>query len=188
MNRWTLGKVHSKRWQVLTPSFRQRGFKLENVFAGPVSTAFLFSSFGKEHHRIMRNYRNLNSLETAIRDEPEGGEMTLDKKGNLVVHKTLTAQDERRRQDGLNTIRDILLAQGAKEVIESPFFFGLHLMGGCSIGVEAKSSVVDPEFRVHGHPNLYIVDTSVFPSAPGINPSLTAMTLSLKLSEQLTAQ
>ncbi len=170
------------------PSFRKRGFKLENVFAGPVSTAFLFSSFGKEHHRIMRNYRNLNSLETAIRDEPEGGEMTLDKKGNLVVHKTLTAQDERRRQDGLNTIRDILLAQGAKEVIESPFFFGLHLMGGCSIGVEAKSSVVDPEFRVHGHPNLYIVDTSVFPSAPGINPSLTAMTLSLKLSEQLTAQ
>lgn len=170
------------------PGFRKRGFKLENVFAGPVSTAFLFKSFGSEHHRIMRNYRNLNSLETAIRDEPEGGEMMLDKKGNLVIQKTLTAQDERRRQDGLNTIREILLAQGAKEVVESPFFFGLHLMGGCGIGVDAQRSVVDPDFRVHDHKNLYIADTSIYPSAPGINPSLTAMTLSLKLSEQLTAK
>lgn len=170
------------------PDFRKRGFKLENVFAGPVSTAFLYKTYGKDHHRLMRQYRYTNSLETAIRDEPEGGEMSLDKKGNLLVHKTLTDQDNRRREDGLNTIRDILRAQGAKEIIESPFYFGLHLMGGCSIGTDAKGSVVDPEFRVHGHPNLYIVDTSVYPSAPGINPSLTAMTLSLKLSEQLLAK
>lgn len=170
------------------PGFRKRGFKLENVFAGPVSTAFLFKTYGQDHHRIMRKYRYLNSLETAIRDEPEGGEMTLDRRGNLQVHKTLTAQDNRRREDGLSTIRDILRAQGAKEIIESPFYFGLHLMGGCSIGTDGQRSVVDPEFRVHGHPNLYIVDTSVYPSAPGINPSLTAMTLSLKLSEQLLAR
>jgi len=158
---------------------------LENVFAGPVSTAFLFKTFGKDHHSIMRQYRHLNSMETAIRDEPEGGEISLDRKGKLIVTKTLTNQDNRRREDGLATIRDILRAQGAKRIIESPFYFGLHLMGGCSIGTNATTSVVSPEFKVHGHPNLYIVDTSVFPSAPGINPSLTAMTLSLKLSEEL---
>ncbi len=170
------------------PGFRKRGFKLENVFAGPVSTAFLYKTYGKDHHRLMRQYRYTNSLETAIRDEPEGGEMSLDRKGNLQVQKTLTDQDNRRREDGLDTVRKILHAQGAKEVIESPFYFGLHLMGGCSIGTDARGSVVDPEFRVHGHPNLYIVDTSIYPSAPGINPSLTAMTLSLKLSEQLLSK
>jgi choline dehydrogenase-like flavoprotein len=170
------------------PGFRKRGFKLENVFAGPVSTAFLFKTFGTEHHKIMRQYRHLNSMETAISDEPEGGEMSLDRSGKLLVKKTLTDQDNRRREDGLATIRQILHAQGAKKIIESPFYFGLHLMGGCTIGVDAEKSVVDPEFRVHGHPNLYIVDTSVYPSAPGINPSLTAMTLSLKLSEQLLAK
>ena len=167
------------------PGFRKRGFKLENVFAGPVSVGMLFNQYGKEHHELMRQYRYLNSIETAIRDEPEGGEMSLDKKGNLVITKILTDQDNRRREDGLDTIRQLLKAQGAKRVINSPYYFGLHLMGGCQIGVDADKSVVDPEFKVHGHENLYIVDTSVYPSAPGINPSLTAMTLSNKLATQL---
>lgn len=167
------------------PGFRKRGFKLENVFAGPVSTAFLLKHYGRDHHQIMRQYRYLNSIETAVRDEPEGGEMFLDGKGNLKVRKTLTDQDNRRRIEGLETIRQILREQGAKRVIESPFFFGLHLMGGCAIGTNANTSVVGPDFRVHGQKNLYVVDTSIYPSAPGINPSLTAMTLSCKLSSEL---
>jgi len=165
--------------------FRKRGFKLENVFAGPISVGMLFNQYGKDHHYLMKNYRHLNSIETAIRDEPEGGEISMDKKGNLVITKILTDQDNRRREDGLETIRTVLRAQGAKEVIDSPYYFGLHLMGGCQIGVDADRSVVNPEFQVHGNKNLFIADTSVYPSAPGINPSLTAMTLSYKLSEQL---
>lgn len=170
------------------PGFRKRGFKLENVFAGPVSTAFLFKLYGKEHHRIMRQYRKMTSLEVAVRDEPEGGEMSLDNKGKLLVKKTLTDQDNRRRVDGLDTIRQILHAQGAKEVVESAFYFGLHLMGGCQMGVDASRSVVAPDYRVHGLKNLYIADTSLYPSAPGINPSLTAMTLSYRLSAQLLGE
>ncbi len=167
------------------PSFRERGFKLENVYAGPLSIAVLFNEFGRDHHRLMKKYRYMNSIETAVRDEPEGGELSLDRKGNLVITKVLTDQDNRRRKDGLATIRQILEAQEAREIITSAYYFGLHLMGGCSIGVDGARSVVNPEFQVHDHPNLYIADTSVYPSAPGINPSLTAMTLSNKLAEQL---
>jgi choline dehydrogenase-like flavoprotein len=64
--------------------------------------------------------------------------------------------------------------------------FGLHLMGGCTMGIDPKTSVVSPEFNVHGMKNLYICDSSIFPNAPGINPSLTIMALANKLSTELT--
>jgi choline dehydrogenase-like flavoprotein len=56
-------------------------------------------------------------------------------------------------------------------------------MGGCPMGTDPARSVVDPEFRVHGMPRLLAADSSVFPSAPGINPSFTIMALSQRASE-----
>lgn len=167
------------------PNFRKKGFKLENVYAQPISVGMLFNVYGRDHQEIMRNYRKMSCIEVAVRDQPEGGEITMDKKGNLKVKKVLTDQDKTRRDEGLDTIRNILSAQGAKRIVDSPFYFGLHLMGGCAIGTDPNKSVVNPDFQVHGHKNMYIADTSVYPSAPGINPSLTAMTLSQRLSEDL---
>jgi choline dehydrogenase-like flavoprotein len=120
-----------------------------------------------------------------VRDEPAGGEIAIDKKGKLSVTKKLTQQDIARRNAGLETIKNIFHAQGAKEIIESPYYFGLHLMGGCSIGTKPENSVVDPDFKVHGLKNIHIADTSIYPGAPGINPSLSAMAFSMKLSENL---
>ena len=133
----------------------------------------------------MMKYRYMACIEAAVRDEPAGGEITVDKKGNLVVKKELTTQDLKRRDDGLEVIDNILSKAGAKEIVHSPFFFGLHLMGGCSIGTDKSKSVVNPEFQVHGLKNIYIADSSIFPSAPGINPSLSIMAFSQKLSEEL---
>jgi choline dehydrogenase-like flavoprotein len=51
-------------------------------------------------------------------------------------------------------------------------------MGGLGIGVNPRESVVSPEFKLHGYKNIYAADSSIFPNAPGINPSLTIMALS----------
>ena len=167
------------------PQFRKKGFKLEVVYAQPISICMLLGETGMSQQEIMRNYRKLSCIEVAVRDEPEGGEIKMDKKGNIQIVKNLTDQDLRRKNDGVETLMNILHAQKPRKVIESPMFFGLHLMGGCSIGVNKDTSVVNPDFQVHGKKNIYIADTSVYPSAPGINPSLTAMTLSIKLSDHL---
>lgn len=166
-------------------SFRHKGFKLENVFAPPISIGMLFPSYEKEHQKLMKKFRNFSCIEVAVRDEPEGGELTVAKNGNLIITKNLTIQDKQRRDSGLKTVDNILYSSGAKEIIRSPYFFGLHLMGGCSIGVDEKTSVVSPDFQLHGFKNIYVSDSSIFPSAPGINPSLTIMALSQKLSEKL---
>lgn len=166
------------------PGFRKKGFKLEIVFAPPVSLALLFPEYGKSHQEIMRNYTRITCVEVAVRDE-HTGEIKIDNKGKLVVDKDLTDQDKQRRDAGLNVVHDIMETAGAKQVLHAPMYFGLHLMGGASMGVDGKDSVVDPEFRLHDHQHIYVCDSSLFPNAPGINPSLTIFALSEKLSAQL---
>ncbi len=48
-----------------------------------------------------------------------------------------------------------------------------HFLGGCPMGPTAREGVVDDAFRVHGHPGLMVLDGSVIPGNPGVNPSLT---------------
>jgi cholesterol oxidase len=53
-----------------------------------------------------------------------------------------------------------------------------HILGGCPIGQDSESGVIDLECRVHGYPGLYVVDGSIMPANPGVNPSLTITALS----------
>lgn len=48
-----------------------------------------------------------------------------------------------------------------------------HFIGGCPIGQDAASGVIDPYHRVHNYPGLSIVDGSAITANLGVNPSLT---------------
>ncbi len=48
-----------------------------------------------------------------------------------------------------------------------------HYIGGCVIGEDPQSGVVDPYQRVFGHPGLHIADGSCVTANLGVNPSLT---------------
>jgi cholesterol oxidase len=52
-----------------------------------------------------------------------------------------------------------------------------HMLGGCLIGKDASEGVIDENFQVHHYPGLYIVDGSVVPANPGVNPTLTITAL-----------
>ncbi len=168
------------------PRFRSLGFKLENVFAGPASIAMLYAGFGADHLDFMQHYDRMTCAEVAIRDE-NAGEIQVNKNGQLIVKKELTEQDKLRKHKGEEVLKEILAASGAKRVIDSPMYFGLHLMGGARMGTDPVTSAVDPEFKLRDQQNIFVCDSSVFPNAPGINPALTIMALAHKLSQQLTA-
>jgi len=168
------------------PRFRSMGFKLENVFAGPASIAMLYAGFGADHLDFMRHYDKMTCAEVAIRDE-NAGEIQVSKNGQLVVKKELTEQDKNRKHKGEEILKEILAASGAKRVIDSPMYFGLHLMGGARMGTDPVTSAVDQEFKLRDQQNIFVCDSSIFPNAPGINPALTIMALAHKLSQQLTA-
>jgi cholesterol oxidase len=52
-----------------------------------------------------------------------------------------------------------------------------HILGGCPMGKDASEGVIDTSFQVHNYPGLYIIDGSVMPANPGVNPSLTITAL-----------
>ncbi|HEX8731140.1 MAG TPA: GMC oxidoreductase [Ktedonobacterales bacterium] len=52
-----------------------------------------------------------------------------------------------------------------------------HMLGGCPFGASAEEGVVGLDFQAHGYPGLSIVDGSIMPGNPGINPSLTIAAL-----------
>jgi cholesterol oxidase len=52
-----------------------------------------------------------------------------------------------------------------------------HFTGGIPIGDSSKSGALDPYQRVFGQPGLHVMDGSVMPANPGVNPSLTITAL-----------
>jgi len=52
-----------------------------------------------------------------------------------------------------------------------------HIMGGCCIGLDVDKGVVGLDCQVHNYPGLYVVDASIMPANPGVNPSLTITAL-----------
>jgi gluconate 2-dehydrogenase alpha chain len=75
---------------------------------------------------------------------------------------------------------EILKEMGATKTWEGPHFTGVgssHEFGVTRMGEDPVASVVDPWLQVHDTPNLHVYGGSVFPSCPGINPTLRAVVL-----------
>lgn len=60
-----------------------------------------------------------------------------------------------------------------------------HQSGSCKFGKDPKTSVLDVNCKAHELDNLYVVDTSFFPSIGAVNPSLTAMANALRVGDHL---
>ena len=162
------------------PNFRQQGFKLENVFAPPVALSMLLPGIGADHQALMKKITQMACIEVCLRDTTPG---RIDvKKGKVLIDKNLGPEDREKKSKGQKVITNIFQSSGAQQVLHGKMGIGLHLMGGCAIGSDRKNSVVNSHFQIHDHENIYLADSSVFPNAPGINPSLTIMALSKKAS------
>jgi cholesterol oxidase len=52
-----------------------------------------------------------------------------------------------------------------------------HILGGCNISLSPDEGVVGLDCQVHNYPGLYVIDNSIMPGNPGVNPSLTTTAL-----------
>jgi choline dehydrogenase-like flavoprotein len=60
-----------------------------------------------------------------------------------------------------------------------------HELGGCRMGRDPKTSIVNADCRTHDVPNLYVIDGSVFPSASEKNPTHTIMALAARGADHI---
>ncbi|MCU1273804.1 MAG: family oxidoreductase, partial [Bryobacterales bacterium] len=81
--------------------------------------------------------------------------------------------------------REILEAAGAEYHSESDEPETNHELGGCRMGTDPRSSILNADCRAHDVPNLYVVDGSVFPSASEKNPTHTIMALAARTADHI---
>jgi choline dehydrogenase-like flavoprotein len=63
-----------------------------------------------------------------------------------------------------------------------------HLVGGCRMGSDPETSVIDSDHRVWQTPNLFVCDGSVMPTQGSANPALTIMALASRLADRLAGK
>jgi cholesterol oxidase len=67
-------------------------------------------------------------------------------------------------------------------------FTTVHPLGGCPMGDDPRTSVVDDGGRVHGVPGLHVLDGSIVPAALGVNPSKTIAALAERGAHRLAGE
>ncbi|MFD7775614.1 GMC oxidoreductase [Streptomyces sp. NPDC059753] len=63
-----------------------------------------------------------------------------------------------------------------------------HQAGTVRFGDDPQSSALDVNCKAHDLDNLYVVDTSFFPSIGAVNPSLTAIANALRVGDHIAAR
>ena len=63
-----------------------------------------------------------------------------------------------------------------------------HQSGTCRFGTDPATSVLDVTCKTHDVDNLYVVDSSFFPSSSSVNPSLTVIANALRVASHLRAR
>jgi choline dehydrogenase-like flavoprotein len=60
-----------------------------------------------------------------------------------------------------------------------------HQCGTIRFGTDPTKSVLDPFGRSHDVPNLFVVDSSFFPSSSAVNPALTIAAQALRVADHI---
>ena len=131
-------------------------------------------------------------LSTEDLPRPEN-RVTLDRDGNVRLSYTQTNEEPKKRlyhelkgllkHTGMET--DHLIPRHAYLKTEIPVAGCAHQAGTCRFGADPATSVLNTDCRAHELDNLYVVDTSFFPSIGAVNPALTAMANALRVGDHL---
>jgi choline dehydrogenase-like flavoprotein len=123
-----------------------------------------------------------------------GNRVTVDGEGS--VHLAYTASNEAEAAGLYGELRKILNHVGLAEhhVLHKNFYMSLdvpvagvaHQAGTCRFGTDPATSVLDVNCKAHEVDNLYVADTSFFPSIGAVNPALTAMANAIRVGEHLS--
>lgn len=108
--------------------------------------------------------------------------MSLQNKATYVERSAHTALHEQQLRDFDRQVARHGL--GANRIL----MFSAHQMGTCRMGADPRTSVADEHNQVHGVKNLFICDSSVFPSASGVNPMLSVMALAHRASQYIKTE
>jgi choline dehydrogenase-like flavoprotein len=119
--------------------------------------------------------------------------VTVDRDGNITLSYTETNTEAKQKLyvkvksllGKLDMNPDHLIHRFAYMKNDIPIAGCAHQAGTCRFGADEATSVLDTDCKAHELDNLYVVDTSFFPSIGAVNPALTAMANALRVGDHL---
>lgn len=191
---------------------RSERIKLETLGMPPELAAARIPGIGRELMRRFGAFSHLAIWAVVVRAEAEG-EVKRGWGGRDKVRWQPSRVDVERARKGAALLARLLFEAGAREVwpglhglpstirsiddvrlIErvpaDPRLFGFiasHLFGAARMGADPRSSVVGNDFQSHELADLYVVDSSVFPTNLGVNPQHSIMAMSRLAATKILA-
>ncbi|MCC5816738.1 MAG: GMC family oxidoreductase [Leptospira sp.] len=191
-------------------NYLQGGYLLMPNQLQPATLSALIPVVGDEHFNWIKNLSNLGGTIGWIDDVPtELGRIHLSGKDRKVDYKigkttSLILKDLLRKQVMLNFAagaEKVLIGNNQATLLHSIDDLGKidnltidsgslmmaapHPSGGCRMGKDPKITVTNSEHKVHGFTNLFVADSSVFPTGVSVDPSYTIMAFSYAAADSI---
>ena len=194
------------------------GFKLEVPPLHPAMAVAVLPLHGNTLQTELQRLPHLQATLALLRDgfhaESTGGEVSLRSDGSPILDYPLNDYLWQGAREAYLRMAEVQFAAGASRVrlvhMDSPSFlrwpeakqaiqdipmaphrarlFTAHQMGGCAMGEDPRTSVVDSYGVHHQVRNLSIHDASIFPTSIGANPQLSVYAFSARNTQRLRAQ
>ena len=173
----------------------KRGFSIQCVGPLPITWAehvVAEGHWGDVLREYMRDYVHWATLGVLCEFLPlPDNRVTLaeetDRRGMPVAKFSYSQCDNDRAlmRVGTDKMTEILHAAGAEDVVTINRY--AHLVGGCRMGADERTGVVDGDLCSFAVPNLYVTDGSVLPTQGSANPALTIMALAARAADHLAS-
>jgi choline dehydrogenase-like flavoprotein len=179
------------------------GFNMEAAGAQPVVSMNFWKGIGTEMADFARRFRYLHTLVSQVRDgfhpDSPGGEVQLRADGSAILDYPINEYIWDGVRSSYLAMAECQFAAGAESVhpacsdarayrswsearaairalrLRSPnvLLNSTHPLGGCAMGPDPRTAVVDTFGRHHHVANLAVFDGSIFPTSLGVNPCLS---------------
>lgn len=184
---------------------------IETWFAPPGVFALTMGGWFRTHHERMLKYPFYMMAGVMVGTKPTGV-IKINRKGETKINFKFDNQDMSRLRLGFKKLAMIFFEAGALNVIPSSFkdlifhnknelvkvdqlmtrpddvtLGSAHPQGGNRMSDDPQKGVVNSQFEVHGYTNLFVADSSVFPTNLWANCQASIMSMSKYASEFVQA-
>jgi choline dehydrogenase-like flavoprotein len=156
--------------------------------------ASLKESIRHDYPAMARIYMSAGDMLPRFENVAALDPQVVDAWGVPVLKITCTHGDNERAiwQDGTEVMKEIFTAAGGEILavgasISTPGGL-IHEVGGCRMGADPKTSVLDPFCQMHDVKNVYVFGGGPFVTTGSHHPTLTMMALTIRGCERLVSQ
>ena len=189
-------------------------FLIESIFLPLLQFSIALSAGGAlEHRSLIQRFNNYAMAGIVVRDS-NVGRVALTNTGRAGVSYEPSIKELKAIAKGVEVLARMWFALGAKRIINSHrsmpivdkeddlpkllkkivedpnnlLLGSAHPQSGNRIGKSPADSVLDSNCKVHGFQNLFVCDASVFPTAVGVNPQISVMTVASIVASRISKE